>query len=178
MSQWCDHIRAVVLHNLHRVQRDAILCPCLAYFANLYLFLFPHLRGSSVLIPLLYSSIPSVSASAADNSVSTSPSSSITACSQHRIPTHSPPLPLRRLAQVQNWSRRNILHDRILPPLNVGFHRLKTHLLSRRLRQVILPPSIQPLMWYPPRQFPCHLVLETPQDPSHAGGNHPRLCTK
>ena len=89
-----------------------------------------------------------------------------------------PPLPLRRLTQVQNWPRRNIMHDRILPSLNVGLHHIKHQLLSRRLHQGVLPSYVQPPPCQTPRQSPCHLILETPQDPSHVGGNHPRICTK
>ena len=83
-------------------------------------------------------------------------------------PYPCPPLPLHCLAQVHNWSSCNILRDRILPSPNDIFHRLKPRLLSRRLRQGVLLPSVRPPLWKPSRQSLCHLVLETPQDLSSA----------
>ena len=58
-----------------------------------------------------------------------------------------PSFSLFRLAQVQNWSRRNILCGRILPFPNVGFHCLETRLLYcrllyRRLHRSVLPYSV------------------------------------
>ena len=44
-----------------------------------------------------------------------------------------PLLPLRRLTQVQNRSRLNILREHILTSTNVGLHRLKPRLHSHRL---------------------------------------------
>ena len=93
-------------------------------------------------------------------------------------PYPCPLLPLRHLVDFQKWSRRNILQNHILPSPNVGFHRLKPCLQSRRLHRGVLPLSVQPPPWNLPRQSLRKLVLETTHDPYHAGGNHPRLFNK
>ena len=90
MSQWSAYINVVVFHTPHRGQRDTRLCPYFIICTTLYSLLFPHLWGSSVLIPLLYSSSPSLSASAAAADVSLSPSRSSTDFSQNLRPTCAP----------------------------------------------------------------------------------------
>ena len=74
--QWRAHSRAVLFHTLNIGQRDTRLCPYLVYFATLYPLPLPHLLGYSVLIPLFYSSIPFLSASAAAAAVSLDPARS------------------------------------------------------------------------------------------------------
>ena len=149
----------------------------MVYCANLYSLPLPHLQESSILTPLLYSSNPSSSAST-DNAVFLAPQQGKSRLfpPPHTYSCH--PLPLHCVAQVQNRLPRNILQNRILNSPNVGFHWLKPCLLYRRLRQGVLPSSVQPPPWHPPNQSPCHMVLETSQDPSYTGGNHPRLCNK
>ena len=93
-------------------------------------------------------------------------------------PYPCPLLPLLGLAQVQNQSRRNILRRRIMPLPNVGLHLLKNCLLYCRLRQGVLPYPVRPLQWNLTRKLPHYMVMETPQEPSHVGVNHPRLFTK
>ena len=86
MSQYRAHSRVVVLHTLHRGQRDTRLCP---YLATFYPFPFPHIWESSVLIPLLYSSIPSSSSSAAA-AFSFAPNRPSPAFYHHIIPNRAP----------------------------------------------------------------------------------------
>ena len=84
------HSRAVVIHTLHIGQRDNILCPYLINCATLYPLPLYQFQESSIIISLLYSSIPPYSASATAAAVSLAPARSMTACSHHRIPTHAP----------------------------------------------------------------------------------------
>ena len=52
--------------------------------------------------------------------------------------------------------------------------------LWKNIGCILSPPTFGlrgSIMWEK-NQSPCHLVLETPQDPSHAGVNHPSICTK
>ena len=142
MSRRRAHIRVVVFHTLHRGQRDTRLCPYLVYCATLSQLQLPHIQGSSVLIPLLYYSRPSFSASSPAADVSFSPSTSIHACYHHRIPTLASLLSLRRLTEVQKQSYINILRDQILTSPNVSLLWIKPRLRSRRLRQGILPLPI------------------------------------
>ena len=65
-----------------------------------------------------------------------------------------------------------------MPLPNDGLYCLKPHLFSYRIRLGVLQLSVQPPPQEPPCQSPRHLFLEASQDLSHAGGNHPRLCTK
>ena len=90
VSWWRAHSRVVVFHTLHRGKRDTRLCPNLVYWSTLYPLLLPQLRESSFLIPLFYSSSPSLSVFAAAVAVSRAPSRSSPACSHHRIPTYAP----------------------------------------------------------------------------------------
>ena len=140
-----------MFHNLHRGQRYTRLCPYLVYCAMLYSLPLPHLRESSVLLPPLYSSIPPSSVSATTIYVSLSPRQVNYCLFPPPHPYPFPPLPLRCLTQVQNWSRHNILRGRILPTQNVGFHRFKPRLLSRRLCQCVLPPLVKLLRPTHPR---------------------------
>ena len=89
-----------------------------------------------------------------------------------------PSLPLRRLTQVHNWLHQNILRECIPTLMDVGFHWLKPCLLSYCLRQGVLPPLVQYTPWQPPCQSLCHLVLENPQDLSHAGVTTHVFATK
>ena len=86
MSQWHAHSRAVVLHNLYRVQRDTRLFTLLVNFAALY-FLFCCPSTGVFLSSPRHSSPPSSSATSA--SASRAFARSITACSHHRIPNRS-----------------------------------------------------------------------------------------
>ena len=74
-----------------------------------------------------------------------------------RHPNLCSPFPLRHLSQVQNHPRCNILCNRILPSPNVVLHQLKPRLLSCRLHQGVLPPSVRTPLWQPPCQ--CFSVL-------------------
>ena len=87
VSQWHALSRAVVFHTLHRGQRYTRLCQYLVHWATLYPLLLSQTRESSVLTPLLYSSSPYSSASAA---VSLTPARSSTACLHHCIPSRAP----------------------------------------------------------------------------------------
>ena len=137
--RWRAYSRAVVFHTLHIGQRDTRLCPYLINCATFYALPLPHIRESSVLTPLLYSSSPSSSASSAAAVVSIYPARSMPDCFHYRIPTRSPLLPLRRLTEVQKRLRSNILCDCILPSLNVCIHWIKHCLRSCGLRQGLLP---------------------------------------
>ena len=89
-----------------------------------------------------------------------------------RIPLH------RLLAEVQNRPRCNVLCNRIMPLQDICSHLFKPRLLHRCLQRQVLPASIHPLLWLPPRNPPGDPVLETSQVPSHAAGRHPSLRPK
>ena len=89
MSQWHAHSRSVVFHTLYRGGRDTKLCPYLVHYTTLHPLPVPQI-GSLPFYPLLYSSIPYSSTSAAVSVVSLSPVISIPACSYHHITTRAP----------------------------------------------------------------------------------------
>ena len=152
-----------MFHILHKFQRDTRLFLYIVYCTNFYPFILSQLQEFFILIPLLCYSSPSSSTSA--DVFSLAPTRSSPACYHHLTPTHAPQF-LSYTSQVQNWSCHNVLRDRILPSPNVGSYRLKLCLLSCRLHQGVIPPSVRPPTWNPPRQLPHHLVLKHPQDPS------------
>ena len=100
---------------------------------------------------------------------------SITFWYHHRRDTLAP-VPLRSpLTEVQNWSRRNVLRDRVLPPCD-GFPDLCKPCLSHGLPQRgIVPFPIPPSPRLSPRDSardPVHDTVQRPLDPC---GQYPRL---
>ena len=176
VSQWRAHSRVVVLHTLHRGQRDTRICPYLINCTNFYPLTFPHLRESSVLIPLLYFSIPSLSASVSD--VSLAPSRSIPNCFHHRIPPRSPWF-LSAASQRSRSGRVSIYCASVLflrqiyvfigsnPASALStFSEVYSqfpYILCRRSHPVSRRATWH---WKPPMNLPMK------------GGNHPRLHTK
>ena len=88
--RWRAHSRAVVFHTLHRGQRYTRLCTYFINCATLYPLPLPQIQEYSILVPLLYSSRPYLSASYDSDVVYLAPFRSITACSNHRISACSP----------------------------------------------------------------------------------------
>ena len=87
LSRWHVHSRVVVFHNLHRGQRDTMLCPLLVNFSTLY-FLFHCPSPGLFIYPPCHPSPPSSSSTAA--AASRAPSRSIPACYHHHILTCTP----------------------------------------------------------------------------------------
>ena len=90
VSQCRVNSRVVVFHTLHRGQRDTRLCPYFVFFTTLYPLMLSQLCGSSVLIPLLYSSIWSSSTFAVTAVFGLAPTRSSPACYHHSILTRAP----------------------------------------------------------------------------------------
>ena len=78
----------------------------------------------------------------------------------------------RFLAEVHNWSRHNVLHDRIMPPLYILLHLIEPPFLYLRLQRWLLPTSICNPSGMPPSNSSVYPVLKPPQFPAHAGGHH------
>ena len=68
--------------------------------------------------------------------------------------------------------------DHVLSSPNLSLHCLETRLLPCRRRQGLLPLPVSFTAREPPHNPLLHLVLEPPQGPSHAGGDHPGLLAE
>ena len=148
MSRRHVHNRAGVFHTLYIVQRDTIICPYFVKFSTLYQFPLSHIWGSFILIPpplfsqpILFRRLRLPCLSQVNSRLFPPPH-----------PNPCPMIPLLRLVYFQKWSRCNILRVHIHPLMDLGFHRLKPRLRSRRLRWGVLPLYVQPPLWKRPSQ--------------------------
>ena len=86
------------------------------------------------------------------------------------------PLPrsLQRIhAEVQNSLHHNLLSYLILPLEEIFSHPLDTRFLHLCLQRWVIPAPILLLLWLTPCNLPGEPVLETPQIPFYARGQHP-----
>ena len=95
---------------------------------------------------------------------------------QHSLQVHSLLLPPpfsnpypqhlhRFLSKVQNWPRRNVLYDRILPPRYIHLHLLKPRHLYRLLQYGVPPTLVQKPLRLPPCNLSGLLVIDYPPPP-------------
>ena len=86
--------------------------------------------------------------------------------------------PIRPLTEVQNWSRRNILRERVLPPRDEFTDPLKVCIPHFLLQWWLGPTPIPPSPQMPPGEPLRDPMLEAIQGPLHPRGKHPRLCSE
>ena len=169
MSPYSAHSWVVVLQYHKRGYRDTIICP----FVIIICYLVPCF--SSWILPIL---IPPSPPSPLLLFFCRRPRSHQIHSLLHPPPFNdSRPCPLHCfLAESQNRSIRNVLHDCILPPKYICIHLLETHILHCRLQMWLLPTSVQKPLGLTTCNTSGYPILDPPpQGLAHLGGHYPRL---
>ena len=176
MSQWHAHNSTLAFHTLHIGQRDTRIFPYLVSSAIFYSLPLSQTR-SLYLFPLsLFHPTP----------VRFRRCRRLLPCPwqvKYRLlpPTYThphPQCPICFLIQVQKQWCSYELRNLFLNSTNVLLHHIKYRLLPCRRLQCVFPFTVCTPPQEPPLQSLRHLVLETYQDPDHAGGDHPCFCAE